>query len=103
MNTRQITPTQIWAPSGIKNATILSLYNFSEYHFDNGGGKVAYKLIGMEPVITTNDEGTQISTPIAVDYYVGIVDIPSNVVQQWGESDDVIWNYVAEQLNIQFI
>jgi len=103
MNTRHIQPTQIWTPLGNKEATILSLYNFTDYHFDNGGGKVYYKLIGMQPVITVNDEGTEISTPVANDYYLGVVDIPSNIVQQWGASDDVIWDYVATQINVILI
>lgn len=100
MNTKNIEPLQVWTPAGNKEATILSLYNFSDYHFDNGGGKVHYKLIGMENVVTTNEEGTEISTPVAFDYFKGIIDIPSNVIQQWGSSDDIIWQYVASNINV---
>lgn len=103
MNTRNIHPKQLWTPHGDKEITILSLYDFSGYHFDNGGGKVHYKLIGMEALVSTNDEGTEISNPVAVDYYLGILDIPSDIIQQWGASDDVIWDYVATQINVILI
>jgi len=96
MNTRNIQPTTLWTPSGEKQATILSLYNFSDYHFDDGGGKVSYKLIGMEAPEVGQPE-------VAVDYYSGVVDIPASIIQQWGASDDVIWNYVSNQLNLILI
>jgi len=96
MNTRNIQPTNLWTPSGVKQATILSLYNFYDYHFDDGGGKVSYKLIGMEAPEVDQPE-------VAVDYYSGVVDIPAAIIQQWGASDDVIWTYVSNQLNLILI
>lgn len=96
MNTRNIQPTNLWTPNGVKEATILSLYNFSDYHFDDGGGKVSYKLIGME----APEEG---QPEVAIEYYIGVVDIPAAVIQQWGASDDVIWAFVGSQLNLQYI
>jgi hypothetical protein len=93
MNTRNIQPTNLWTPSGVKEAIILSLYNFYDYHFDDGGGKVSYKLIGME----APEEG---QPEVAVDYYSGVVEIPATIIQQWGASDDVIWTYVVNQLNL---
>jgi hypothetical protein len=96
MNTRNIQPTNLWTPSGEKEATILSLYNFYDYHFDDGGGKVSYKLIGME--------APEVGMPeVAVEYYSGVVDISAAIIQQWGASDDVIWTYVSNQLNLILI
>jgi hypothetical protein len=95
MNTRNIEPISIWTPSGQKSATILSLANFFDYHFDNGGGIVEYLLLGMESV-GENPES-------AVQYYAGQLDIPSDVIQQWGEDDDVIWDYVATTLGLTLI
>ena len=97
MNTRQIQPKSVWA-DGEKTANILALSNFTNYHFDGGSGKVHYTLAGMEDRITESD-----SYQVAVDYYSGIVDIPADVINQWGSSDEVIWNFVANELNIQFI
>jgi hypothetical protein len=88
MNTRQIKPKQLWTPEGEKEATILALANFSNYHFDNGSGIVTYKLIGMEQS--------------AIEYFTGSINIPSEIIQQWGESDDVIWNYISQSLNLEF-
>jgi hypothetical protein len=92
MNTRQIQPKNIWTPSGEKVAIYISLFNFSGYHFDNGSGVVDYKLIGME--------GEPAS---AIDYFVGEVEIPTETIQNWGASDDIIFAYVANKLGLQYV
>ena len=43
-NTRKIQSFTTWTPEGEKSITIMSLNNFHDYHFDNGGGKVEYKI-----------------------------------------------------------
>lgn len=91
-NTRSIQPKTIWTPSGDKTATLFALTNFSNYHFDNGAGLVNYKLIGMEG-----------DPESAFDYYFGQIEIPANIIQQWGASDDIIFNYVAYQLGLTII
>lgn len=101
-NTKQIQPITIWTSKGNKSATILSLTNFFDYHFDDGSGKVNYKLLGMESAGTTTDEnGNTITLPeSAVEYVSEIIEIPSIIVQQWGASDEIIWSYICSQLNI---
>lgn len=85
MNTRQIQSISTWSPeTGNIIIDTLCLKDFFHYFFDDGGGKVAY---------TFQSNG--------LDYFPGTIDIPSNIVQQWGASDDVIWNYVASQLNVE--
>lgn len=90
-NTRKIQPIQIWTANGQKEVNTLALNNFFDYHFDDGSGKVEYKLI------YANDETG------AIDYIVAIIEIPSSVVQQWGADDSIIWNYVANSLNLQLL
>lgn len=92
MNTKEIKPVKIWTAKGEKIATILSLFNFTDYHFDNGSGKVSYKLIAME--------GDPAS---AIDVVTGTVDIPSEIINQWGTDDNIIWAYVASSLNLTII
>jgi hypothetical protein len=91
-NTRTIQPTSVWTPNGVKLATILSLTNFYDYHFDDGGGMVNYVLSGMEG-----------DPESAIAYYTANLPIPSSVIQQWGASDDVIFDYVANQLGLVII
>lgn len=91
MNTRKIQPITTWTPHGEKIINLLALSNFYDYHFDNGSGKVEYKLIEV------NDEFG------ATEYFVGNIEISSSVIQQWGTSDDVIWNYVANMLGLTII
>jgi hypothetical protein len=94
-NTRQIEPTSIWSPTGNVEATFLGLIDFFNYHFDNGGGTATYSLIGMQ------DNGDGI--PVAVDLYVANIGIPSAIIQQWGASDEIIFQYVANQLNLTLV
>lgn len=92
MNTKQIQPKQVWTANGEKSATILALVNFHDYHFDNGGGVVTYKLIGMEG-----------DPQSAFEYFTGELAVPSEIVQQWGASDAIMWDFVGQSLNIIYI
>ena len=91
-NTRQIKPVQIWTANGQKEASVLALTNFFDYHFDDGNGKVTYKLIGMEG-----------EPESAIEYITANIEIPSSIIQNWGADDSIIWNYVAEQLNLELL
>lgn len=90
-NTRQIQPIQIWTPNGEKSINTLALTNFFDYHFDEGSGKCTYKLIEADEV-----NG-------ATELFMGDLEIPSDIVQQWGASDDIIWIYVASKLNLTLV
>ena len=94
-NTRQIEPTLIWSPTGNSEATFLGLIDFFNYHFDNGGGTATYSLIGMQ----NNADGI----PTAVDLYVSNIQIPSEIVQQWGASDQIMFEYVATTLGLTLV
>lgn len=87
-NTKKIQPITIWTPSGNRQITVLSLSNFYDYHFDNGEGKVNYILI------ETNDELG------ATEHYKGELTIPSDLFNQWGTDDSIIWDYVMQTLNL---
>lgn len=102
MNTRQISPKQIFTTNGEKTATILTLTNFYGYHFDDGGGLVDYALLGMESPGTQIDEnGNEIQlSESAVCYFNSTIKIPSEIVVQWGSDDEIIWNYIMQTLNI---
>lgn len=105
-NTREINPQQpIWTSSGNKNAKYLALTDFSNYHFDNGSGVVSYKLIQeIDNGTTTLEDGTIVQNqPSLVTLFQGNIAIPSNVVQQWGASDDIIFQYVATQLSLTLV
>jgi hypothetical protein len=105
-NTREIFPQQpVWTPSGNKNAKYLALTDFFDYYFDNGGGVVRYKLIGEQDNGTsTLEDGTIVQNPTSlVDLFTGNIQVPSNVVQQWGASDDIIFQYVASTLSLTLV
>lgn len=89
MNTRNITPITSWSP---ENGTItldkLMMKDFIHYFFDGGSGWVNYSL---------QDSSTQL------EYFNKTMEIPSSIIQQWGASDDIIFNYVAQQLNVTIL
>tara|TARA_R110000868_G_scaffold67549_2_gene200351 strand:+ start:192 stop:479 length:288 start_codon:yes stop_codon:yes gene_type:complete len=95
MNTKQIEPKAIFTNDGEKNASIISLTNFFDYHFDDGAGKVSYQLIGMESF-----DGMPES---AIIYFSGIIEIPSSIIVQWGSDDSIIWDYCANKLGITLL
>lgn len=89
MNTRPIQPKQSWSPEG-GNITVdtLCLKDFFHYFFDGEGGKVSYSL---------SDSQT------GLDYFMGTLDVPASVVQQWGTSDDIMFQFVALALNLVLV
>lgn len=84
MNTRQIQPIQTWtAENGSITLDTLCLKDFYHYFFDDGDGKVNYTLQSN-----------------GLDILSGTLNIPASVIQQWGASDDIIFSYVANFLNL---
>jgi hypothetical protein len=90
-NTRQIQSVQIWTPNGEKSIDTLALTSFFDYHFDEGSGKCTYKLISSDEI-----NG-------ATELFTGDLEIPSNIIQQWGADDTIIWDYVANSLSLTII
>ena len=105
-NTREIFPLQpIWTTDGTKDAKYLALTNFFGYHFDNGGGVVRYQLIGVQDNgSSTLEDGTIVQNPTSlVTLYEANLQVPSNIIQQWGASDQIIFEYVATTLGLTLI
>ena len=89
MNTRKIQPIQTWSPeSGNIELDTLCLKDFFHYFFNGEGGMVSYSLINS----SNNNE-----------YFQNNIEIPASVIQNWGASDDIIWNYVASELGFVFV
>jgi hypothetical protein len=90
-NTRNITPISAWTTTGQKTVTMFSLTDFFNYGFmPNCEGTVTYRLF--------NTDGES-----AIELIVSTLQIPSQIVQQWGSDDDIIFNYVAQQLGFTII
>jgi hypothetical protein len=93
MNTRNIQPIASWSPTlGDVTISELQLTDFFHYHFDEGSGKVSYSLNGLDPL-----------TNSTISFFSGVIDIPSEIIQQWGADDTIIWDYTAQALNLTII
>lgn len=94
MNTRDINEINFWNADGIKQADKIMLYNFHGYNFDGTDSRVSYRIGYYEN--TDND------TERWHSLYEGSVNIPNSVVQSWGEDDEPIFDYVIDQLNLEY-
>lgn len=108
-NNKAIQPISFWTPSGVVNVSYLGFKNFSDYHFDNGNGNLYYCLISMvnngtQTIIDENGDEQIVTIPdSAVEVYNGILEIPSNIMADWGADDTVIFNFAAEQLGLTLV
>jgi len=90
-NIKYISPITAWTSSGQQTVTMFSITDFFNYGFlPNCEGTVTYRLF--------NTEGES-----AVELIVSQLQIPSEIVQQWGADDEIIFNYVAQQLGFTII
>ena len=90
-NTRNITPISAWTASGQQTVTMFSITDFFNYGFlPNCEGTVTYRLF--------NTQGES-----AEELIVGNLQIPSEIVQQWGTDDGIIFIYVAQKLGFTII
>lgn len=94
MNKRKIQTLSFWTTSGVKQADHFMLYNFHRYNFDGSPSMVSYKLGYLEQV-GENPE-------YFVSLYEGTVSLPDAVVQEWGADDEPIFDYVKEELNLEY-
>lgn len=84
MNTKEIQEITIWSAEGQRPASKLKLITFYGYEFNDGNGYVDYQLLN------SNDE---------LIYNATLV-IPEDIVQQWGNDDNIIWDYVIQTLGL---
>lgn len=82
-NEKQISPVSIWVFGEDKIADILRLVVFTGYDFLGNSGQVSFELRNDLELI-----------------FNGAVEIPDAIIQQWGADDQIIFDYVAQQLNL---
>jgi hypothetical protein len=94
MNTRVIEPITVFTTDGQKQVSLLSLVNFCGYNFLNSSGVVSYILSGL---ITVDGVDSY------VEYIHNTLEVPANIIQQWGSDDNIIFQYVATTLSLTII
>lgn len=91
-NERLIEPIKTWSNGVLYTSNIISIDGYSGYDFKEQAGEVQYSLI-------SHDSGT--GNKISV--IQGIVRLTFSTVENWGSDDQIIFNYVANKLNIVLI
>lgn len=93
-NQRTIIPVTTWVNGETKTMSVLQLDNYSGYNFTDSPGFVTYTLC--------------VEAGVAPDTYYegvtgGVVYLTWPLVENWGTDDQPIFDYVAEELNIQLL
>jgi hypothetical protein len=98
MSKKQIKPVSFWTFDGNKQANEIMLYNFHQYDFDGTDSVVSYKLGYTNSMVDPNGE----SQEYWVSLNEGSVKLPDSLVQSWGSDDDLIFDYVVGELNLEY-
>jgi hypothetical protein len=92
------------------NATkLVRISSFNGYDFENKPGYVDYtvcdyfiRLAYYEdtqlPVL--DDKGVQMYTICKIPIQTGTIDLTEDLVNQWGADDQIVFDYVIQQLNL---
>lgn len=91
MNVKTIKKVVFWKPEGKMNADTLMLYNFHGYNFNGEASFVSYRLGQANESFATG----------LMPLFEGTIQLPDEIVQQWGEDDNPIFDYVMNQLGLQ--
>ena len=92
VNDRAIQPLNLWINGTSSTAEIITLDGYSGYNFVDNPGEAHY-------VLSSYDAATDTKTSIMQ----GVVQLDWVTVEAWGADDQLIFNYVAAQLNITLI
>lgn len=93
INARKIKPVSFWSKEGDQLADHILLYNFHGYNFDGTDSWVSYKLGTVEQINETQE--------MFYSFFEGSIPLPDTTVQEWGENDEPIFDYVLEELNLE--
>lgn len=91
MNTINIEPIAKWTKYGWKEATMLKIFNFHDYNFDGHNSSKVHVHLCEQMVV---DGGEIIMNPL----YAETIELPDEVVQNWGADDQPLIDYVISQL-----
>ena len=99
INFREIQPISIWSDGQIVQINAISADVYYGYNFIDNYGGVDYSL--QLAVEQTDADGSV--TTITTRYITGKVDIDKTTADQWGQDDQIIFEYIADKLNLILI
>lgn len=92
VNEREIAPVNIWLNGVSSTAVIFSLDGYSGYNFVDNPGQVHYNMLSYDAVTDTK-----------TIVLAGVCTLDWATVQAWGADDQIVFDYVALQLNITLV
>lgn len=94
-NEREITPISIWSQGFTYQANVLKLCLYTGYDFIASAGQVHYDLIQHEEDV----DGSILETILAE----GNIPLTYTLVATWGADDQPIFDFVAQELQLNLV
>lgn len=97
-NTRNIQPVEMLAYMGsaMRQAEYIKFVSFSGYDFADNPGHVKYEIYAVNRPLTDLGQPLEYHELLST----GEVELPQELVQQWGIDDEPIIDYVIESLGL---
>lgn len=90
---------------------LLRIENYSGYDFYQSAGKVKYAICQYYEVVGYDADGKWIQRTDNTDQFfiakkeieIGELPLTIDIINQWGADDQIIFEYVAQQINVTLL
>lgn len=87
-----INPIETWQNGGVKYLPLIRFNFYSNYDFKGSPGFVNYSLCEL-----CHDAS---GIPYYQNVHNSVIDLPWSLIENWGNDDTPIFDYVLQQLNL---
>lgn len=91
-NEKEVAPVNIWQNGSVKIATIFKIDNFYGYDFVASAGYIHWSILEYDVLTDTKNILVEGQMPMIFP-----------VIEDWGRDDQIIFDYVAAQLNLTLV
>lgn len=92
LNEREIAPVNVWQNGSVKTAVVFKIDNFYGYDFLGSAGYVHWSIAEYDPATDAKTILVEGQMPMILP-----------VIENWGRDDQIIFDYVAAQLNLTLV
>lgn len=100
LNEKKIQPIITWVDGQTKTLDAIRFNYYSQYDFKGYPGFVYYSLCETVTETQTDGDGNETTIQTLNPVIHGNVDMTWEIVNNWGQDDSIIFEYVLEKLNL---